>query len=106
AFKEVLLEDGWPSTEQFDAVMDNTSTAELQRALAGVRACQEQLRLLAEAADTRFVIKRGRPDGTELNEPLLSFARAIGVAEQCRQVTDGTLSRRAPQAGAEESAGS
>jgi type VI secretion system protein ImpA len=93
--KEILVEEGWPTEEQFEAGMDAATDAGLAAVHDAIMACRIELRLLADAADGAFVEKRIGPDGKERAQPMLSLERPAEVLERCRRLVEAAVTRRA-----------
>jgi type VI secretion system protein ImpA len=73
--RKALLADGWPTTEQFDAALKNSSLQWLEQAIAEIAACREGLEALARVCDERMVSRRTLPNGNVRVDTLLSFGR-------------------------------
>lgn len=100
AEKQALLETGWPSGEDFEAAMANSSLEALEATLGDVVACQEQLRLLTEDADRLYVVTRKTASGAERTETLLSFGRTADALENCRWLLQRAVTKKRPVADA------
>jgi type VI secretion system protein ImpA len=78
--RQALLEDGWPSGEQFRAAVQKSTPAFLQRTLLELEACAAALTSLEHICDVRFV--EPRSDGG--SQPMLSFASLRQVLDDAQ----------------------
>jgi type VI secretion system protein ImpA len=95
--KKALLEDGWPSGEQFDAVMKGSSLTFLEQTLAELQGCQSELQALERLTDERFIEKRVTPSGAERIEKLVSFGSLRGLLETAIWLVDKAAKPKRPK---------
>lgn len=94
--RKALLADGWPSTEQFDAALKNTSLDWLETAVNETSACRVALEALTKVTDERFVSRRTLPNGNERVDTLLSFGRLRELLETAFWLVDKTAKPKRP----------
>jgi type VI secretion system protein ImpA len=91
AFRDMCLENGWPTREMFQTAVTNSGRDGLQATLEQVAACHEQVKLLAAAVAAKFVDETKSGDDVEDEERPLSFERLEKVLEGCRQLLERAI---------------
>jgi hypothetical protein len=71
--RQALTEDGWPTTEQFEAALFASPLQFLEQTLDAVRACDTEIAAFERVADTCFVERRTTADGEVRTTPLVSL---------------------------------
>ncbi len=95
--KQVLMEDGWPSFEQFDESMMALPYEHWNQLTRDLEACRDALAQLEAVTDERFVEKVETSSGAERVERLISFYQVKELLETCLW-----LSKRAERKKAED----
>jgi type VI secretion system protein ImpA len=103
--KEALIASGWPELEQFDKAMADSSRERLETQAQQIAVCKEQLGLLEQVANVRFVSRRASSGGAERVETLLGFGRISEVLESCRWLVDRALRAKGPPVASASSPG-
>jgi type VI secretion system protein ImpA len=93
--KKALLDEGWPSYEQFDQALQASATPYLEAVLEAVALCEAELKALQTAADARF------NDTGRAAEPL-KFVRLREALDTARWLVERPLKKRQGAVAADE----
>jgi type VI secretion system protein ImpA len=91
--KAALVEQGWPTSEQFDAEIDGASTSFIDRTMAAVGQARASLDTLESICEQWFVWP---PAGNDRSAVSVTFGDTRQVLETGRWLMERTAKRRGP----------
>jgi type VI secretion system protein ImpA len=94
--RQALTEDGWPTTEQFEAALFASPLPFLEQALDAVRTCEAELTALERVTDLCFVERRTTPDGQERTTPLVSLRTVKDTVNSAAWLLDRAAAQKRP----------